>query len=142
MHLHMDFEMLLSVAVLNEMATRSTEQESDPAQAIHVTPVTNHHFGGACFYNRQHRRYAWVRAYRENGRTFPDRVVVCFGYNNPPPEWKTGENRNYMKHTHVSHPTETHVQAAEMVIDFILRNVLPDQLFPGDYHYHEAELKG
>lgn len=141
MRLVPDFEMLVMLAVMNEMAELSDPEARDPKDEIVATPVTNHHFGGPCFFNRLGRRYAWIRAFRDkDGRTIPDRVVVCFGYREVPQLWKIEFNRNNMKHTHVSHETESHKIAARMVIDFLLNDVLPEQLFNGDYHYYEPEL--
>jgi hypothetical protein len=139
MKLKMDFSLMAVVAVLTELANRSeiTGDESDqPDKVILATPVTNHHFGGVHYFSKVHRRFAWVRpAVNEAGEVAQDRLIVAFGYADTPEAWQ--KMQNGMMHTFV----HDEVQAANVIVSFILDDSYPQLLMSGDYPFFEPELK-
>lgn len=137
MFLQIDFEESVATAVLSEMVLRSADTPTQLNEIIHAAPITHNHFGGACYYSREHQRFAWVRAYKEDadGEVHKDKIVVCFGYNTPPEDW---QDQNRMKHTHV----DSAVAAADAIVAFVLDDTVPEDLRKGDYHYPETTMRG
>lgn len=137
MYLKMDFAQRAAAAVLTEIAMRSTSEPGKPEEIIEASPVTLAHFGGTCYYSKFYQRFAWVRPYviKQDGRDVvqQDRLVVSFGYYNPPKEWQNEEHLNHMKHAHA---TEI-VDAANWIVGFVLDGSLPETLYPGDTHARE-----
>lgn len=137
MLLEMDFEQRAIIAVFSEIASRSIAT-NNPGEVIHTAPITHHHFGGTCYYSKHHKRFAWMRTYLVDGKIIEDRLVVALGYDTPPETWKTAAHFNHMSHVHVANE----VEAANMIVSFILDDSLPANLVPGDYHYYEHPMRG
>jgi hypothetical protein len=141
MFLDLDFDQRATVAVLTEIANRSTSAPGDPKETISASPVTHSHFGGTCYYSKFYKRFAWVRPYvtyhGDTAATHQDCLVVSFGYHTPPKEWQNEDHPNHMKHT----LAPDIVEAANRIVNFVLDGSLPEQNFPGDYYYREPILK-
>jgi hypothetical protein len=124
----------MAVAVLSELAHRSTPQPGAPEEIIDASPVMLANFGGTCYYSKHYQRFAWIRPYviKQNGQDVlqTDRLIVSFGYYKPPQDWQNEEHLNHMKHTYAAEI----VDAANLIVAFLLDGSLPDNVNPGDTH--------